>query len=86
MNRSQLVKESAIPCLKRLNLSFNKISEPEYRKDVVIQLLNGGSGTADLWVIPYTYTEFQEENAFIYIVDHYFELRYIITPHGYIRG
>lgn len=86
MNRSQLVKEAAIACLKRLNISFNKISEPEYRKGVVIQLLNGGSSTADLWVIPYTYTVFQEEDAFIYLDDRYFELLYIITPHGYIKG
>lgn len=74
-------------CLfKTLNLSFNKISEPEYRKDVLIQLLNGGCGTADLWVIPYTYTVFQEEDDFIYLDDRYFALMYITTPHGYIRG
>lgn len=61
MTRSELVKESAIAYLKRLNISFNEVSEPEYRKAVVLQLLNGGTTTADLWVIHYIYAVFQEK-------------------------
>ncbi|MBE9597952.1 hypothetical protein [Pedobacter sp. MC2016-24] len=83
MTRSELVKESAIACLKRLNISFNKISEPEYHENKVIQLLNGHTATAALWVVHYTYSAFQEEDAFIYLDDRYFELIYIITPHGF---
>jgi len=37
MTRSELVKESVIACLKRLNISFNKISEPKYHGNKVIQ-------------------------------------------------
>ncbi|MDN5285266.1 MAG: hypothetical protein JWR38_1540 [Mucilaginibacter sp.] len=84
--REKIVKEIALSYLQKLKIKYDAIEDPEYKTDYDIQTKGGGSQKTNVWIIPYTYTVFEEEMAFIYLDDHCFELIYIMTKHGYITA
>jgi hypothetical protein len=62
-------------------IKYVNIDPPSYRENVVEQ---GIAKPTNVWVVPYVYMVFQDENAFIYLRDEDLSLIHILTPHGYI--
>lgn len=62
-------------------IKYVNIDPPKFEKNIFNQ---GMSEPADVWVIPYVFMVFQDQNAFIYLKDEDLSLIYILTGHGYI--
>jgi c-di-AMP phosphodiesterase-like protein len=69
--------------LEKLKIKYDTIEEAALREDEVI-VTKDGSKLDIFWVVPYNYTVFQDETAFIYLRKSDLKLIYILTNHGWI--
>jgi hypothetical protein len=61
------------------------MDEAQFRADIDIVVKGDEKRRASAWVVPYTYTVFEEESAFIYLEIYSLKLIYIMNKHGYIH-
>lgn len=73
--------EAAKDILKRLKVKYETIKVQEFKPGLKIEQTGL---TTNVWVVGYTYTVFEEEDAFVYIDDTDLKLIYVLTKHGYI--
>ena len=67
--------------LANKRIKYVNIDPPSYSENVLEQ---GIAEPTNVWVVPYVYMVFQDENAFIFLKDEDLSLIHILTPHGYI--
>jgi hypothetical protein len=63
-------------------IKYVNIDPPRFEENIFNQ---GIAEPADVWIVPYVYMVFQDENAFIYLKDEDLSLIHILTSHGYIQ-
>ena len=80
-HNSAEVVEVAKQILKKLEIRYNTLHVQELKPGFTVK--QTGLVT-DVWVVNYTYTVFEEEDAFVYVNDADLKLIYVLTKHGYI--
>lgn len=77
----EIIRKTAINFLCERNLKYNLIGGVSFHAKGT----KHSKHDFDYWVVPFTYTVFQEEDAFIYINDTSQQVMYMLTSHGFIH-
>lgn len=78
MNHTYSIIQLAEQHLKNKSFKYSKIDTPKYKEDVI------DGEKMSIWVVPFEYKIFEEEDGFVYIAANTKKVMFILTGHGRI--